>query len=219
MDGANPLDNIDGNVAANFGFNGPLPPNFDMNQAMAAMAAAMGMDPNVPIDENILAMNDMLLDDLGMDPDLAMEEDMHDDVWADMDLDVGDGAPNAAGILPDGWNALMAQAAQLEAAHDEAQALGRLSDNIGKSLDEIVGERLKLLRRAHEQEMMGFMGMAVGEGGFSMHGFVAPAEPPVEGGIMHCLDLIRKIVIEDYDEGVDNKTAFKKVGLHHAYDH
>ncbi|KZS89663.1 hypothetical protein SISNIDRAFT_458614 [Sistotremastrum niveocremeum HHB9708] len=202
MDGANPLDNIDGNVAANFGFNGPLPPNFDMNQAMAAMAAAMGMDPNVPIDENILAMNDMLLDDLGMDPDLAMEEDMHDDVWADMDLDVGDGAPNAAGILPDGWNALMAQAAQLEAANDEAQALGRLSDNIGKSVEEIVGERLKLLRRAHDQEMMGFMGVAVGESGFSMHGFVAPAEPPVEGG---------KIIIEDYDEGVENKTGFKTI--------
>ncbi|KZS89670.1 hypothetical protein SISNIDRAFT_458617 [Sistotremastrum niveocremeum HHB9708] len=195
------MNGADPNVAANFGFNGAFPPNFDMNQAMAAMAAAMGMDPNAPIDQNVL---ENLLGDVGMDQDLLMDDDMDiEAIFNGLDLAAGVDLENPNNPL---GNINIPWMEEHEAANTEAQKLGQPSDSIGKPIEEIVGERLKLLRRGHELQVFD-----IGNTGLSTHGFVAPAEPPVQGGIMDCLESMRRIVIEDYDEGAENETGFQQI--------
>ncbi|KZS89662.1 hypothetical protein SISNIDRAFT_458613 [Sistotremastrum niveocremeum HHB9708] len=66
------------------------------------------------------------------------------------------------------------------------------------TLQEIVKEELELTRSAYQLSKM-YGGY---DGGFAAPGIVSPTKPTVKNGMMHCIKMLRKIVIKDYDDGV-----------------
>ncbi|KZT32457.1 hypothetical protein SISSUDRAFT_537426 [Sistotremastrum suecicum HHB10207 ss-3] len=66
----------------------------------------------------------------------------------------------------------------------------------GKSVKETVEERLLLAREANRNNVLFGLG-----GGFAAQGMADTNEAPSPTGMMHSVNMLRKIVIEDYDDG------------------
>ncbi|KZT32452.1 hypothetical protein SISSUDRAFT_1055503 [Sistotremastrum suecicum HHB10207 ss-3] len=157
------------------------------------------------MDPNIMDLNAM--DPEGI-PDPQLLDQFLVDLPADMELEL----PLVPDDMPEpdahnGWDAMMAHI-------NNHQQGGRPDLSVGKSIKEMVRARLELLSYGHHWAGLGDDGE-----GLAARGFVAASVPPIEGGVKDCLGKMMKIIIGDYEHGIQTQLHLVPALLAQVRDH
>lgn len=103
-------------------------------------------------------------------------------------------APNGGLLNGQPWQGFQALLATHEGAMERLGNTGN-PDSGATQLKQIVKDRLQLTRGAYQMNQI--MG-----GGFAAEGTASLSKPPIKNGMMSCVKKLRKIVIKDYDNGI-----------------